>query len=139
MGEKFESTQMLKSSAEEVFDGNLADVVWHDENNNPVGNIGECLKKKQENKVQESIKKYSPLGTVVSLKKKIGLYMIIGYKYKKDDVLFDYLAVRYPVGITPNTPMHTFNHNEITKFHHLGMSDSTYKAFKETLLKEDSN
>ena len=139
MDENLESTQMLKSSAEEVFNGNLEKVVWRDENNNPIDNINEYLERKHENTVQECMKKYSPIGTVVALKKKLGSYMIIGYKQKNGNVLFDYLAVQYPSGITSNTPTLMFNHDEITKFYHFGMSDPIYKAFKESLLKEDSN
>lgn len=139
MEENFGATQTLKSSAEEIFNGNLEGVVWKDENGNPINDVGEYFKTKAENNRQEALKKYSPIGSVVKLKGRIGLYIIIGLKYNQDGIVFDYLAAKYPEGITNSWQIYGFNHNEITQFHHIGMQDSLQKAYTKKLLEEDIN
>ncbi len=138
MGENYDATQTLNPSAEEVFNGSLENIVWNDENNNSINNVGEYLESKTKVYLKEAISKYTPIGSVVKTQGRIGFYMIIGYKYNKNGTVFDYLAVKYPDGTTNNSQTYVFNHNEITKFFHIGMQDGIQKAYKEKLLKEDN-
>lgn len=137
MNNKLEETQMLTPSAEDVHNGNLSNVAWTDENGALIENVKEYFEQESENLVQQGLKKYSPIGTVVRLREAIFLYMIIGYKYYQNGSVFDYVAVQYPCGTTNNAPTYVFNHDEITQFHHIGMQHNIQKAFKEKLLEED--
>lgn len=136
---------MPDSSKERVFDGNLNGVTWYDENNNAIDDINAHLKEKAEKNFRESLKKYMPIGSVVKFPNRIGMYMIIGYKYKVDDRVFDYFAVKYPQGFSmesfirnANNAVFFFNHDEIKEVHHVGMSNDYQRAYKEKLLEADA-
>ncbi len=132
-----DETQTLKSSAENIYNDDLGNSVLKDENGILIENVKEYFAQKSENRVGQAIKKYTPIGSVVRVNEKIGLYMIIGYKCCQDGTLFDYSAVKYPEGATNNAVTYVFNHNEITEFHHIGMQNGIQKAYKEKLLQED--
>ncbi len=137
MEEIFKSTKSLKSSAEEVFNGNLDGVVWKDEDGNSIKNVSEYLKTKEEKNRQEAFKKYIPIGSVVSLQGRLYRYIIIGYKYNQDGIVYDYVAAKCPEGITINSNTYIFNHSDISKLYHIGFNDPIQQAYKEKLLEED--
>lgn len=145
MNEPIDETQFLFSSEDRVFNGSLEGVSWYDEDGNRIENenLNEYFNEISRKGFQNAMQKYSPIGTVVRVREKIGLYMIVGYKYKMNEVVFDYLAVKFPSGITNNQsnifgPRYVvFNHDEITQFHHIGLHSDIQNAFKERLLAED--
>lgn len=125
-------------SEQRIFNGSLEGYSWNDSNGNPIEkkDLNNYFQAKSENTRKEAITKYMPIGSVLKVKNKIGLYMIVGYKYKNNDIEFDYLAARYPGGITNNAKIEVFNHEDIEKVHHIGMVDGIQKEYKKSLLGE---
>ena len=109
-------------------------IVWRDENDDPIEDMGEYLITKEQQRRQECLQKYTPIGSVVKVKDKLCLHMIVGYQSCCDDVVYDYLAVKYPDGMTDHAQMSTFNHEDICEFHHFGMDCPMRKAYNEQLL-----
>lgn len=67
-----------------------------------------------------NIKKYLPLGTVVSIINNDFFYMIIGYKQKFGDKTYDYIVVKYPIGFVDFNTLAFFNHENIETILYLG-------------------
>lgn len=126
-------------SEKRIFDGNFGDYNWNDSNGNSIEkkDLNNYFENRAQSTMQEAITKYMPIGSVLKLKNKIGLYMIIGYKCETSNIEFDYLAVKYPGGITNNAQFDVFNHDEIEKIHHIGMVDNIQREYKKNLLGED--
>ncbi len=86
-----------------------------------------------ENNVNE---KYLPLGTIVKLKTGTKKVMITGfcmYDNNNGHKLYDYCGCLYPEGMLSNREAHLFNHSDIEKVCHLGVSDEEEKKFKVNL------
>jgi len=71
---------------------------------------------------------YFPIGTVVQVKDSNLQYVIIGYNYKKNNKIYDYLSVVHPVGITyfdKNVDFNavSFNQEDIDKVYAIGYMD----------------
>ena len=80
--------------------------------------------------LNEELKKYLPIGTVVLLKGGQKRLMITGFcSIPKEDrtKMFDYMGCLYPEGV--------FNHNQIEKIYFVGYKDEEEKQFKEKLNK----
>ena len=81
--------------------------------------------------------KFLPLGTVVLLKNAKKRLMIIGFCPTpadfSEDKTYDYAGCLYPEGVISSDKNALFNHDQIEKVFHLGMSDEEEKTFKETL------
>lgn len=124
--------------AKRIFDENLEEYNWNDNNGNPIEkqNLNNYFQAKSQETMKQAITKYMPIGSVLKVKNKIGLYMIVGYKYKNNDIEFDYLAAKYPGGITNNAKIDVFNHEDIEKIHHVGMVDGIQREYKNSLLGE---
>jgi len=125
-------------SERRIFDGSLDDYEWLDDNGKKIENkeVNAFLENKERNIIREAITKYMPIGSVVRLKNKIGLYMIIGYKYNNNNFKYDYFSAKYPEGLTGNAQFYIFNHDEITKIYHIGMVDGIQREYKKSLLGE---
>lgn len=86
--------------------------------------------------------KFLPVGTVVLLKGAKKRLMITGFcsfDEQKKDKAYDYTGCLYPEGIISSKQMALFDHNQIEKIYHLGLSDDEEKAFKSNLIKELNN
>ena len=87
-------------------------------------------------KGEEIKEKFLPIGTVVMLKGGTKRLMITGFcmmdKNNKDK-MYDYCGCLYPEGIISSEQTALFDHEQIEKIDHLGLSDDDEKAFKEKL------
>lgn len=87
--------------------------------------------------------KYLPIGTVVQLKGGTKRAMIIGYcPVIETGESFDYSACVFPEGVMSSRDGLLFNHGEIEKISHMGLSDEEEKMFvgkvKEVMEKIES-
>lgn len=83
--------------------------------------------------LQESIKKYIPIGSVVTFLDSFDLKMIVGYNYVDDNRMHDYLVCDYPFGVAHNKPMSVFDHSEIRRIYHIGYVNEHQKKHKKEL------
>ena len=84
----------------------------------------------------KSLKKYLPIGTIVKLKTGKRKVMITGFcLYDRADAhkLYDYCGCAYPEGMLSTNEVNLFNHGDIEKVFHLGVSDEEEKQFKVNL------
>lgn len=88
------------------------------------------------------LKKYLPIGTVVMLNGGKHRLMIIGFctaDFEKKSKLYDYIACFYPEGLITADKFILFNHSDIDKVYHLGLSDDEEKQFKNKLVQVVQN
>ena len=79
-----------------------------------------------------NIKKYLPLGTVVTIKNNNFFYMIVGYTQKISDNTYDYIVVKYPIGFVDFNTLAFFNHENIEEIIYLGSyNDKMNKILKQ--------
>jgi len=76
---------------------------------------------------------YFPIGTVIQTKGSIIQFMIIGYNFKKDGKVYDYVSVVHPVGITyvekeVNFNIAAFNQEDVDKVYFVGYLDEKVNA-----------
>lgn len=80
--------------------------------------------------------KYLPIGTVVMLKGGSKRAMITGFcaiGSEDKEKIYDYSGCIYPEGFVSSKKTLLFNHEQIDKIYHLGLSDEEEKTFKEKL------
>lgn len=80
--------------------------------------------------------RFLPIGTVVLLKGGKKRLMITGFcsfDEGKKDRAYDYTGCLYPEGIISSKQMALFDHSQIDKIYHLGLSDQEEKEFKAKL------
>ncbi len=83
-----------------------------------------------------SVEKYIPLGSICKLKNGKHKVMITGFcMYDHDDkhTLYDYCGCAYPEGMLSTNEVNLFNHDDIEKIYHLGISTEEEKKFKVNL------
>lgn len=83
-----------------------------------------------------NFEKYLPIGTVVMLKGGTKRAMITGFcSIANEDKtkIYDYSGCLYPEGILKSDQTLLFNHEQIDKIYHLGLSDDEEKSFKQKL------
>lgn len=85
-----------------------------------------------------------PIGTVVNLKNGTKRVMIIGFYPvdKNSNTMYNYSGCLYPEGFISNNKLVLFNHNQIEKIYHMGLSDQEEMEFKNqlnTLLNNSTN
>ena len=80
--------------------------------------------------------KYLPIGTVVMLKGGTKRAMITGFCCIKtdDNKMYDYTGCMYPEGYISKDQLLLFDHKQIEKIFHMGLSDDEEKSFKNTLV-----
>ncbi len=88
--------------------------------------------------LNEELKKYLPIGTVVLLKGGQKRLMITGFcSIPKEDQskVYDYTGCLYPEGVLNSEEVALFNHDQIEKIYFVGYKDEEEKQFKEKLNK----
>ena len=87
--------------------------------------------------MKEIKEKYLPIGTVVILKGATKRLMIAGFcaiDNSNKDKIWDYSGCMYPEGFLTSDQICLFNHDQIEKVYHIGLSnDAEEKEFKKTL------
>lgn len=88
--------------------------------------------------MDEIPEKYLPIGTVVLLNGGTKRVMITGFcssdKEDGNEKIWDYCGCLYPEGVINSNEMCLFNHSQITKLYHLGLSyDDEEIEFKKLL------
>lgn len=87
--------------------------------------------------MKEIKEKYLPIGTVVILKGATKRLMISGFcalDNSNKDKIWDYSGCMYPEGFINSNQICLFDHNQIDKIYHIGLSnDAEEKEFKESL------
>lgn len=80
-------------------------------------------------------KKLLPIGSVVMLEGIKNRLMIIGHLQKQagTEVIWDYSAVPYPVGLIDPTQMILFNHDKIVLISYIGLQDEEGLGYMEEL------
>ncbi len=84
----------------------------------------------------KTLSKYLPIGTIVKLKTGKRKVMITGfclYDHDAAHTLYDYCGCAYPEGMLSTNEVNLFNHGDIEKVFHLGVSDEEEKKFKVNL------
>jgi hypothetical protein len=80
--------------------------------------------------------KFLPIGTIILLKDAKKRLMITGFcMTPKEDqsVMYDYCGCVYPEGIVDHEQTILFNHDQIDKIYHMGLSDQEDIEFKNKL------
>lgn len=79
--------------------------------------------------------KFLPIGTVVMLKGGTKRVMIIGFcaVEGQNKEIYDYSGCLYPEGVLSSNELCLFNHDQIDKVYHLGLTDEEEKEFQEGL------
>ena len=87
--------------------------------------------------MKEIKEKYLPIGTVVILKGATKRLMISGFcaiDNSNKDKIWDYSGCMYPEGFLTSDQICLFDHDQIEKVYHIGLSnDAEEKEFKKTL------
>ena len=86
--------------------------------------------------MNNNLKKYLPIGTVVMLKGGSKRVMITGFcSMPTDDqnTMYDYSGCMYPEGFLSSDQTALFNHDQIEKVYHLGFADEEEQKFKASL------
>ncbi len=89
-------------------------------------------------KMKEIKEKYLPIGTVVLLKNATKRIMITGFcsieKNNANSKIYDYCGCLYPEGFLTADKALLFDHSQIEKIYHIGLSnDDEEKKFKKNL------
>lgn len=83
--------------------------------------------------MNEQLKKYLPIGTVVMLKGGSKRVMITGFcsvAEENKNKVFDYSGCLYPEGYLSSKQVCLFDHEQIDKVYHIGLVDEEEKQFK---------
>ena len=86
--------------------------------------------------MNNQVKKYLPVGTVVLLNNGKKSLMIIGFcSVDSNDKTqtYDYMGVLYPEGLISSEEIAMFNHNDINKILHMGLVNQEETDFKIAL------
>lgn len=121
----------MLGNEEERFIENFENVSWEQSKSTSFKDVEQDFKNELQ---KQATKKYSPIGTVVSIKGFEDKYMIMGFNYINDNSeRFDYVACPYPMGLSDSTNLINFNHNDITSFYYVGYFDTFGRAYQEKL------
>lgn len=84
------------------------------------------------------MKKYLPLGSVVSLKKaQDAKFIIIGRSQIADGSKFDYSACLYPQGFMGADKLYAFNNDDVETLYFIGMQDDQEFAYRKALIEAE--
>lgn len=87
-----------------------------------------------------NMQQYLPIGSVVLLKGGKKRAMITGYLAMpakgENKKMYDYSGCLYPEGFISSDKILLFNHSQIAKVYHVGLSDEEEKNFKKALMGE---
>ena len=79
------------------------------------------------------MKKYLPLGTVVTLKETEKKIMIIGRYQVCNEKIYDYSGCLFPEGYLGKDKMYVFNNDDIDMVYYIGMQNEEEFAFRKAL------
>ncbi len=91
------------------------------------------IQEREKEKLNNSLKKYMPIGSVVTLKNSSNLLMILGFNYLGNNQVYDYISCIYPFGFNSHDSTILFNHDQIDKIYYIGYSNEQERAFKSEL------
>ena len=80
------------------------------------------------------MKKYLPLGTIVTLKETAKKLMIIGRYQISNEKVYDYSACLFPEGYLGKDQMYVFNNSDIDMVYYIGMQNEEEFAFRKALI-----
>lgn len=80
------------------------------------------------------MKKYLPLGTVVTLKETEKKIMIIGRYQISNETIYDYSGCLFPEGYLGKDKMYVFNNSDIDMVYYIGMQNEEEFAFRKALI-----
>ena len=80
------------------------------------------------------MKKYLPIGSVVTLKGETKKVMIIGRSQVCEDVLYDYSACLFPEGYLGKDKLYVFNTDDIDTLYYVGMQNEEEFVYRKALL-----
>ena len=84
------------------------------------------------------MKKYLPLGSVVSLKKaQNAKFVIIGRSQIADGKLYDYSACLFPQGYTGSDHLYAFNNDDVDTLYFNGMQNDEEFEFRKALIEAE--
>ena len=83
------------------------------------------------------MKKYLPLGSIVTLKEAEKKIMIIGRFQMSEDVLYDYSGVLFPEGYLNKDQLYVFNNSDIGSLYYMGMQNEEEFTFRKKLAELD--
>lgn len=79
-----------------------------------------------------------PIGSVVRVEGAVRKLMVIGRiaTTAEEDVIFDYVAVPYPEGVSGSDNMYFFNREQIDELYFIGFQDQEAIEFQREVLDE---
>lgn len=97
-------------------------------------NISDEIKNRKEKEISDGIKKYMPIGSVITVENNNTMIMIVGFKYyDNNNKEYDYIGCVYPFGIGNKYSTVLFNHEQISRIYYLGYINNQERNFKEEL------
>ena len=87
------------------------------------------------NMVIDYMKDILPVGSVVSIRFSKEKYMIIGFCTIDEETkkIYDYSAVRYPIGFESLNNINMFNKEVIKKIYHFGFFNDEHKEYEKKI------
>lgn len=83
------------------------------------------------------MKKYLPLGSVVTLKKAEKKLMIIGRSQICNDEKYDYSGCLFPEGYLGKDKLYVFNNDDIKDLYYIGMQNDEEFTFRKALIEAE--
>lgn len=123
----------LNNNAEDRFVVSDKDIKWGINGQQKTEEeINRYMAEKRKKLQEVSLDKYMIIGSVVEIQGNFDKLMIIGYKVKdRDGKIMDYMACKYPNGVTDSLTF--FNHNDIKKIYFVGFTTEYGNEYKSNL------
>lgn len=83
------------------------------------------------------MKKYLPIGSVVTLKEQTKKVMIIGRSQVCEDVFYDYSGCLFPEGYLGSDKLYVFNTDDIDTLYYVGMQNEEEFIYRKALLEAE--
>ncbi len=83
------------------------------------------------------MKKYLPIGSVVTLKNETKKLMIIGRSQVCQDVQYDYSACLFPEGYLDKDSLYVFNNDDVDILYYVGMQNEEEFVFRKALIEAE--
>ena len=83
------------------------------------------------------MKKYLPLGSIVTLKESEKKLMIIGRSQTCNDVFYDYSACLFPEGYLGKDQLYVFNNDDVENLYYVGMQNEEEFIFRRALIEAE--
>lgn len=83
------------------------------------------------------MKKYLPIGSVVTLNNETKKLMIIGRSQVCQDVQYDYSACLFPEGYLDKDTIYVFNNDDVDILYYVGMQNEEEFVFRKALIEAE--